>query len=195
MRIDYKVSNIDDEQIPSKDPFKWFDIWFNEAVNHSQVTEANSMNIATSTRYVYFRYSWISLKWTRYKADISLKRTVNLDLLQSGQTFSLRCLILGRFLRKVTDVLSATIYAPDIIGYFISLPTHPLNFLIRYDACLVKTLDVVFVNHFFSSKRNCVIILMLIFINMFWLLRTINPWVIMKVAPGAKFIYHHFVSM
>ena len=50
MRIDYKESTIEDDKLPSLDPFKWFDIWFQEATNHPDVKEANAMNIATATR-------------------------------------------------------------------------------------------------------------------------------------------------
>lgn len=50
MRIDYKESRIEDDQLPSLDPFKWFDIWFKEATQHSDIKEANAMNIATATK-------------------------------------------------------------------------------------------------------------------------------------------------
>lgn len=49
MRIDYKVSKIDDE-VPTKDPFKWFELWFKDATEHAGVEEPNAMNIATATK-------------------------------------------------------------------------------------------------------------------------------------------------
>jgi len=50
MRIDYSCSTIDDNNLPSKNPFKWFDIWFQEATEHPGIMEANAMNLATSSK-------------------------------------------------------------------------------------------------------------------------------------------------
>ena len=50
MRIDYKESTIEDDQIPSVDPFKWFDVWFQEATKCEGIKEANAMNIATASK-------------------------------------------------------------------------------------------------------------------------------------------------
>jgi len=50
MRVDYKVSTIEDGAFPSLDPFKWFDIWFQEATHHPEIKEANAMNIATASK-------------------------------------------------------------------------------------------------------------------------------------------------
>jgi len=49
MRIDYKVSNIEDD-VPTKDPFEWFNLWFKDATDHPNVEEPNAMNIATATK-------------------------------------------------------------------------------------------------------------------------------------------------
>jgi len=50
MRINYDVSNIDEDNLPSKDPFEWFKIWFQKAVEHPGVIEANAMTVATASR-------------------------------------------------------------------------------------------------------------------------------------------------
>jgi len=50
MRINYDVDKLGDGDLPSKNPFEFFNAWFQEAVKHDGIVEANAMNIATATR-------------------------------------------------------------------------------------------------------------------------------------------------
>lgn len=50
MRITYSVSNIKEDSLPSTDPFKWFKLWFEQAVANQDITEANAMTLATASK-------------------------------------------------------------------------------------------------------------------------------------------------
>ena len=50
MRINYTVSKIDVGNLPTKDPFKLFKLWFDEACEHPGIVEANAMSIATASK-------------------------------------------------------------------------------------------------------------------------------------------------
>lgn len=49
MRIDYGVNSSFQSTLPSKDPYKWFKLWFQEAVEHPGVGEPNAMSLSTAS--------------------------------------------------------------------------------------------------------------------------------------------------
>ena len=50
MRVDYNASRLEDHKLPTKDPFLLFQLWFQEAVDHPSIKEANAMNLATASK-------------------------------------------------------------------------------------------------------------------------------------------------